>query len=726
MAQTATKDRVDEETLVDAAARAAEELQAKSLATIRPDQQRWDEHQLAILRQLGVEDAPQGDLDLFFHYCRTTGLDPFRKQIYMIGRNTKLTEWVPVDPSEPDGRKRKVERWVTKYTIQTGIDGYRRNGREAAKILGDTLRFDGPYWCGEDGQWREVWPAKEAPTAAKFVIFRNGEPFSAIAHYDEFVQTNNIYDGEGQNRKIVGQEPNSMWAKMPRNQIAKCFDPETEVLTTNGYMRFAEVGEADRILQVTPSGLEPVDSRPFRHEYTGPMIAMHGDMLDFTVTPNHDMVTNHGKIEAGALHALATAKSAVRVPMTAPGRPVDRPGITDAALQLLGYVIADASEAGNYYKIAVSRPYKIAALDEMHPDSRAIRHSRGDEARTESRTVRTNFDKMVYGFHRDRFNLPLGSGKTINVDYLMSLSQRQARIVIDAWQQFDGHTDGRSGVRRLFTSRTDHLAAAELLATLAGYSVNVPRKRFSDISDRPGYVLTISEPAPIAVTRRSGQRPQIVAEPDNPSGEVWCVTVPSGRIMVRRRGFAMVCGNCAEALAWRRAYPDDFSGLILEDAAQPIVIDPDGNIESDQPRTHRPGGAGINGVRAARERREAQRQSTVIDADGGSNETLTNWSADERRKGLNRMHQLFGKARLPKDARDDRLTVTSSLIDRKIASSNDLTDDEIARTNNQLDKWEKAGQLADKVADILDQAALDAAQAADQAKSEAQQGGKQE
>jgi phage recombination protein Bet len=220
MTETTTKDQVDAENLVDAAARAATEAAGKTLATLEPEQVKFTEHQVAILRQIGLEDATQGDLDLFFHVCRTTGLDPFRRQIYMIGRNTKLTEWVE-DERATNGR-RKVEKWVTKYTIQTGIDGFRRNGREAAKALGDSIAFDGPYWCGEDGEWREVWPAETPPVAAKYTVFRNGEPFSAVVHYDEFVQTNAVYEGSGQQRRKVADEPNSMWAKMPRNQTAKC------------------------------------------------------------------------------------------------------------------------------------------------------------------------------------------------------------------------------------------------------------------------------------------------------------------------------------------------------------------------------------------------------------------------------------------------------------------------------------------------------------------------
>lgn len=177
---------------------------------ISADQVRFSDMQVATLRQLGIEDAPQGDLDLFFHVCKKTNLDPFRKQIFMIGRNTKVTTY---EPNADGTGQRRVERWVTKYTIQTGIKGYRKRAREVATALGDKIGLDGPYWCGEDGQWREVWPEDKIPTAAKFVVFRNGEMFSAVCHFSEYVQTVRVGDNE---------IPNSMWAKMPRNQIAKC------------------------------------------------------------------------------------------------------------------------------------------------------------------------------------------------------------------------------------------------------------------------------------------------------------------------------------------------------------------------------------------------------------------------------------------------------------------------------------------------------------------------
>lgn len=177
---------------------------------IIPGQVGFNSAQKAMLAQLGLSDAPEGDLILFSHVCQKSGLDPFRREIYMIGRNSQVTKYVPNASGEG---QHKETRWETVYTIQTGIQGFRKRARELAEEKDVRIGFNGPYWCGEDGQWTEVWPEKKNPVAAKYIVFRDGEPVPAVCHFDEYVQT----------VKSDGQEkPNSMWARMPRNQLAKC------------------------------------------------------------------------------------------------------------------------------------------------------------------------------------------------------------------------------------------------------------------------------------------------------------------------------------------------------------------------------------------------------------------------------------------------------------------------------------------------------------------------
>jgi len=126
------------------------DIAARSELAIEPTQTSWSPQQVAALRQLGVDAAADGDLSVFFHVCNRTGLDPFARQIYMIGRNTQ-------NP--------RTKQWETKYTIQTGIDGFRLIARRASDRARTTLGYEDTLWCGDDGQWTDVWLSDKLLTA---------------------------------------------------------------------------------------------------------------------------------------------------------------------------------------------------------------------------------------------------------------------------------------------------------------------------------------------------------------------------------------------------------------------------------------------------------------------------------------------------------------------------------------------------------------------------------
>lgn len=184
----------------------------------------WNDSQLATLRHMGVENATEGDLMVFHHVCSKTGLDPFARQIYMIGRNTK---------------DQRSNQWVTKYTIQTGIDGFRLIGRRAADRAHQTISVSAPEWAHEDGSWRSVWRgAWGMPIGARVTIQRGGEPFVAVALFDEYKQTKR--DGD----------LTQMWAQRPAGQIAKCAEALAWRMAfpqdLSGIYADEEMGQADR------------------------------------------------------------------------------------------------------------------------------------------------------------------------------------------------------------------------------------------------------------------------------------------------------------------------------------------------------------------------------------------------------------------------------------------------------------------------------------------------
>lgn len=144
---------------------------------LKADQDFWSESQVAALKQLGLSQASQGDLKVFFHQSQRTGLDPFARQIYMINRGGK-------------------------FTIQTSIDGFRIVAQRSGNYGGQTPA----EWCGEDGVWKDVWLDKKPPLAARIGVYYKDtpNPTYAVAKWDSYAQTSPI------------------WTKMPDLMLAKC------------------------------------------------------------------------------------------------------------------------------------------------------------------------------------------------------------------------------------------------------------------------------------------------------------------------------------------------------------------------------------------------------------------------------------------------------------------------------------------------------------------------
>lgn len=177
-----------------------------NIRTLVPQQQ-FDNQQLDLIRKTVAKGTTPEQFLLFIEVCKHYRLNPMARQIYAVVRGGQMT-------------------------IQTSIDGFRLMAERSGKYAGQL----GPHWCGEDGQWVDVWLKKEPPVAARVGILRSDfkEPLWGVARYSSYAQ------------------PGSpTWTKMPDVMLSKCaeslafrraFPAEMSGLYTN-----EEMAQADHV-----------------------------------------------------------------------------------------------------------------------------------------------------------------------------------------------------------------------------------------------------------------------------------------------------------------------------------------------------------------------------------------------------------------------------------------------------------------------------------------------
>jgi phage recombination protein Bet len=232
---------------------------------ITQEQALFTDEQRRLIKDVLMKDGSDQEVAFFFQVAERLKLDPFKRQIHAMKRwDNNLRREVIVFMVSIEGLRSIASRCKT----SDGQDAYAGSSKPRF-----TYDKDGHLESAEVTVYRMV----------------QGHPreFTAEVFYSECVQNRNVYQGSGNNKQKVGEEPNSFWLKRPKGQLAKCseaqalrkafpeetggvdveeeFNQEEDGHRTERPTNHAPKPEAEGMTPMVDAELVPQDTAPPRH-----------------------------------------------------------------------------------------------------------------------------------------------------------------------------------------------------------------------------------------------------------------------------------------------------------------------------------------------------------------------------------------------------------------------------------------------------------------------------
>jgi thymidylate synthase (FAD) len=329
-----------------------------------------------------------------------------------------------------------------------------------------------------------------------------------------------------------------------RGHWGVCYDENTEVLTEEGWKFWREVKDVDKLAAVdisnysmkfeTPSALQQFEVNEELYHVTG-------TALDFAVTKNHRMVVEHRRKD-GTFSQPYFATPVEK--LNKPYRVRRSVNLADQRfdyplplLKLLGFWLGDGETrlSGNTIRFRLRRARKIKYLTEICTELGVVLSIKDSDRYVIKDELCSNFLKgfVVEGI------------KHLSLS-ILKLSSEGVEALLDGLKNSDGINSRADGTFDFDNCNLELLDTLQALVVINGYSANITENgRTKTENHRPCLRLRISKQLYARVEPcQKGRNPAVKETLISYQGKVYCATVSTGALMVRRNGKPLVSGNC--------------------------------------------------------------------------------------------------------------------------------------------------------------------------------------
>lgn len=305
-----------------------------------------------------------------------------------------------------------------------------------------------------------------------------------------------------------------------------CFDAETEILTPRGWVRFAALTDEDRVAQWdggTVAFVKPLARQKFMRR--GSMVALRNRHINLRVTGDHRCLLRHRKTgELRVFPGLDYPEDWQQIH----GGVFNGPGValSDDEIRFIVAAQADARWTKPHISFGFKKERKAARLAAIL-DRLGARYSR---------TVQAD-GSIYFGLAGDEPLLAkarafLGDEKCFS-DWVLRMSQHQLQVFTDEVWQWDGCATRQNHYASQHKVNADAVQAA---LCLRGWRAH--QRRYVSAQGSVSWQVDVTRKDFSLTTNIEKHVERVEDEP------VYCVTVPSTFVVVRRGGEVMVTGNC--------------------------------------------------------------------------------------------------------------------------------------------------------------------------------------